>query len=42
MELVISNAERRALVNGESPAVPRISDIYAALPGITGKLELEY
>ena len=42
MELVISNAERRALVNGESLAVPRISDIYAALPGITGKLELEY
>ncbi|WP_109488401.1 magnesium chelatase [Occallatibacter savannae] len=42
MELVISNAERRALVNNESPAVPRISDIYAALPGITGKLELEY
>ncbi len=42
MELVISNAERRALVNGEKLAVPRISDIYAALPGITGKLELEY
>ena len=42
MELVISNAERRALLNGESLAVPRISDIYAALPGITGKLELEY
>jgi len=42
MELVVSNAERRALVNGEKVAVPRISDIYAALPGITGKLELEY
>jgi magnesium chelatase subunit I len=42
MELVISNAERRALTNGETLAVPRISDIYAALPGITGKLELEY
>ncbi len=42
MELVISNAERRALMNGESIAVPRVSDIYAALPGITGKLELEY
>jgi magnesium chelatase subunit I len=42
MELVVSNAERRALTNGESLAVPRISDIYAALPGITGKLELEY
>jgi magnesium chelatase subunit I len=42
MELVVSNAERRALVNGERLAVPRVSDIYAALPGITGKLELEY
>jgi magnesium chelatase subunit I len=42
MELVISNAERRALTNGESVAIPRVSDLYAALPGITGKLELEY
>lgn len=42
MEIVISNAERRAIVNGESKVVPRISDIYAALPAITGKLELEY
>jgi magnesium chelatase subunit I len=42
IELVVSNAERRALTHGESPAVPRVSDIYAALPGITGKLELEY
>ena len=42
MELVISNAERRALLNGEDLAVPRVSDIYTALPGITGKLELEY
>jgi magnesium chelatase subunit I len=42
MELVISNAERRALTNGEEVIVPRVSDIYAAMPGITGKLELEY
>jgi magnesium chelatase subunit I len=42
MELVLSNAERRALINGEAKVLPRISDIYAALPGITGKLELEY
>ena len=42
MELVLSNAERRALVNGEAVVLPRVSDIYAALPGITGKLELEY
>jgi magnesium chelatase subunit I len=42
MENVISNAERRAIRNGEHNVVPRISDIYAALPAITGKLELEY
>ena len=42
MELVVSNSERRALINCESLALPRVSDIYAALPGITGKLELEY
>ncbi len=42
MELVISNAERRALAHGESLAVPRVGDIYTSLPGITGKIELEY
>jgi magnesium chelatase subunit I len=42
MENVASNAERRALRNAESIAVPRILDIYAALPSITGKIELEY
>jgi magnesium chelatase subunit I len=42
MELVVSNAERRALLHGEKLVVPRMSDIYAAMPGITGKLELEY
>src|SRR5579862_7965189 len=42
MENVVSNAERRAIRHNEKLAVPRISDIYAALPAITGKLELEY
>lgn len=42
MENVISNAERRALRHGEKLAVPRIGDIYSAMPAITGKLELEY
>jgi magnesium chelatase subunit I len=42
MENVISNAERRALRNKESFVVPRIGDVYAAMPAITGKLELEY
>ena len=42
MENVISNAERRALRNGESTVVPRVGDVYGAMPAITGKLELEY
>jgi magnesium chelatase subunit I len=42
LELVVSNAERRALIHDETVVVPRITDLYAALPGITGKLELEY
>src|SRR6476661_3807338 len=42
LELVTSNAERRALQHGEKMAVPRVSDLYAALPSITGKFELEY
>jgi magnesium chelatase subunit I len=42
MENIISNSERRALLTGERDVVPRIADIYAALPAITGKIELEY
>jgi magnesium chelatase subunit I len=42
LENVISNAERRALATGESLVVPRVTDIYAASPAITGKFELEY
>ncbi|HVX68040.1 MAG TPA: hypothetical protein VHA11_15615 [Bryobacteraceae bacterium] len=42
LENVVSNAERRALRAKEALAVPRVLDIYAALPAITGKLELEY
>ena len=42
LELVVSNAERRALSNGEKIAVPRVTDVYSALPSITGKFELEY
>src|SRR4051794_38608647 len=42
MENVVSNAERRAVVTGETEVVPRISDVYAAQPAITGKIELEY
>ena len=42
LENVISNAEQRAARNGEQYIVPRVGDIYAAMPAITGKLELEY
>jgi magnesium chelatase subunit I len=42
IENVVSNAERRALSSREDVAVPRVLDIYAALPSITGKIELEY
>jgi magnesium chelatase subunit I len=42
LENVVSNAERRALRAGDDLAVPRIADLYAALPSITGKIELEY
>ena len=42
LESAVSNAERRALANAEVAAVPRVSDIYASLPAVTGKIELEY
>jgi magnesium chelatase subunit I len=42
METVVSNAERRSLLTGEQKIVPRIADIYAAIPSMTGKMELEY
>ena len=42
LENVVSNAERRSLANKENRVVPRIGDIYAALPSLTGKVELEY
>jgi magnesium chelatase subunit I len=42
LENVVSNAERRALLNSESVVVPRVSDVYASLSALTGKIELEY
>jgi magnesium chelatase subunit I len=42
MESAISNAERRSLITGENEVVPRIADIYAAIPSMTGKMELEF
>jgi len=42
VESMVSNAERRAILTGEQEIVPRISDVYAAVPSMTGKMELEY
>ena len=42
MENVVSNAERRALTSHDDHAVARVTDVYAALPSITGKFEMEY
>src|SRR6202790_3494125 len=42
LESVVSSAEQRAVRNRESRSAARIADVYAALPAITGKMELEY
>jgi magnesium chelatase subunit I len=42
LESVVSAAEQRAARNQEARASARIADVYAALPAITGKMELEY
>ncbi|MCA1616591.1 MAG: magnesium chelatase, partial [Acidobacteria bacterium] len=41
-ESLVSNAERRAILTGEEETCARISDVYAAVPSMTGKMELEY
>ncbi len=42
IEAVASSAEQRAARNREPRVAARIADVYAAIPAITGKLELEY
>jgi magnesium chelatase subunit I len=42
LESVVSSAEQRSARVGEPSSVARVADIYAALPAVTGKLELEY
>jgi magnesium chelatase subunit I len=42
MENVVSSAESRALLRRETPIVPRVADVHAALASVTGKIELEY
>lgn len=41
-ENLISNAERRMLINGEKRTFVRISDFLGVIPAITGKIELVY
>ncbi len=41
-ENLVSTAERRAIINKESPTFARISDLYGVIPSITGKIELVY
>jgi magnesium chelatase subunit I len=40
-EMLVANATRRALRNGESEAVPRVSDLQALVPSTQGKVEIE-
>ncbi len=42
MEQIVSSAERRAVLNGESETSIRIADVYHMVPALTGKLELVY
>ena len=42
IEVVASNAERRAITSGERRVVARIGDVYAGMTAISGKIELEY
>ncbi|MCS7018071.1 MAG: sigma 54-interacting transcriptional regulator [Cytophagales bacterium] len=41
-ENLVSAAERRALINGESQTSVRVSDFWAIIPSISGKVELVY
>jgi magnesium chelatase subunit I len=42
LENVLSNMERRAILNGEAEAFPRITDLHTAVTAVTGKIELVY
>ena len=41
-ESVISNAEKRAILNNENEIVPRLSDLHSLYASTAGKIELEY
>ncbi len=42
METLVSNAERRSLVNGDSVILPRVTDLGFVVTGVTGKVELVF
>ncbi len=42
LESVISNAEKRAIINDDSEIVPRLSDLHSLYASTAGKIELEY
>jgi magnesium chelatase subunit I len=42
IENVLSSAEQRAVRSRDSAVVARVSDVYSAIPAMTGKFELEY
>jgi magnesium chelatase subunit I len=42
LENVLSSAEQRAIRSRDSAVVARVSDVYSAIPAMTGKFELEY
>jgi magnesium chelatase subunit I len=41
-ESVLSNAEKRAVINSENEIVPRLSDLHSLYASTAGKIELEY
>ena len=42
LENVLSSAEQRAARSRDTAIVARVADVYAAIPSMTGKFELEY
>jgi magnesium chelatase subunit I len=42
MEALISNAERRSIMNGDTIILPRVTDLAYVTAGVTGKVELVF
>jgi len=41
-ELLVSAVERRCLLHPKEPRIPRLSDLEAVIPAVTGRIELVY